>query len=372
LEDGTRQTLTRYWPITTVIVAAVIVFAVVYVLRSIVFPFLIGLAFAYALHPAVDWIEKRVLPRRMRTAGGRVSAIAIVYILVVVVSAAFFYFTISAIMHSLAVMSANSTDYFSAAADALKRYTQSVRQLVPEGLRVQMDNLVATGTDTLLAAARTSIENMVASLQSNVGVLLSLAAIPLFLFYVLKDHEKLMDGLYSGLPNWASSHARAILTIFERNFGRYVRSTLTLGLMVGLGNLAGLLIIRAPMAPLLAVVAGVAEMIPMVGGWLGAIIAVIVMLALAPEKAIWVAAIFAVVQLTENLFLVPRVQSAFFKIHPSITIVLIVVGAYVAGVWGVVLVMPLTATVLGVLKYSREITRPPTEPETCEVPAPTD
>jgi len=93
------------------------------------------------------------------------------------------------------------------------------------------------------------------------------------------------------------------------------------------------------------------------------------MLALAPEKAIWVVAIFGIVQLLENLVLVPRIQSAYFKIHPSLTIVLLVVGAYIAGIWGVVLVMPLTATAIGVLKYSREITQPPKEPEQCELPA---
>ena len=80
------------------------------------------------------------------------------------------------------------------------------------------------------------------------------------------------------------------------------------------------------MTPILAFIAGLTEMVPMVGPWIGGIIAIVVTLALVPEKAIWVIVIFGVVQILENNLLVPKIQSASPSIHPAIAIILLVVG----------------------------------------------
>jgi len=80
---------------------------------------------------------------------------------------------------------------------------------------------------------------------------------------------------------------------------------------------------------------------------------VIVTLALVPEKAIWVALLFVLVQLLENTLLVPRIQGGYLRIHPAIVIVLLVLGAYLAGFWGLILAVPLTATAVEIYKYVR-------------------
>jgi predicted PurR-regulated permease PerM len=80
---------------------------------------------------------------------------------------------------------------------------------------------------------------------------------------------------------------------------------------------------------------------------------VIVTLAIAPEHAIWVALLFLGVQLLENNLLVPRIQGAYLHVHPAIAIVLLVLGAYVAGFWGLVLAIPLAATTMEIYKYIR-------------------
>ncbi len=127
-----------------------------------------------------------------------------------------------------------------------------------------------------------------------------------------------------------------------------------LGFFVGYLVLVGLLILRVDFAPALAALAGVTELIPILGPWVGGAAAVIVTLAVAPDKAIWVALLFFIVQLLENNLLVPRIQGSYLHIHPALILVLLVVGAYVAGFWGIVLSVPLTATVIEIYKYVRQ------------------
>ncbi len=117
------------------------------------------------------------------------------------------------------------------------------------------------------------------------------------------------------------------------------------------GLFVGLLLLGVPFAPVLAVLAGVTELIPTLGPWIGGGVAVIVTLAVAPEKTLWVAILYLSIQLVENNLLVPRIQSAYLHIHPAIMIVLLVLGAYIAGFWGLLLVAPLTATAVEICKY---------------------
>jgi predicted PurR-regulated permease PerM len=60
-----------------------------------------------------------------------------------------------------------------------------------------------------------------------------------------------------------------------------------------------------------------------------------------------------VVQLLENNLLVPRIQGHYLRIHPAVALFLLVVGAYVAGFWGIVLIVPLAATTVEIYRYLR-------------------
>jgi predicted PurR-regulated permease PerM len=74
----------------------------------------------------------------------------------------------------------------------------------------------------------------------------------------------------------------------------------------------------------------------------------------APDKVVWVILLFLAIQLLENYLLVPRIQGGYLRIHPAVLIALLVIGAYIAGFWGLLLAAPLTATVVEIYKYVRQ------------------
>jgi predicted PurR-regulated permease PerM len=191
-------------------------------------------------------------------------------------------------------------------------------------------------------------------ISGTVGALLGFAALPLFLFYIIKDYSPITPNIYSFIPEWTIEHTRNITSILDKVLGGYIKATLVLGGIVAVMSFIGLSILRVPYAPALAFFAGITEMIPTIGPWIGGGLAFLVTLSTAPEKAILVVVLFIGVQLVENNLLVPRIQGGYMRIHPAAVLMLLVLGAHIAGIWGIIISIPIAATVARIVQYIRD------------------
>jgi predicted PurR-regulated permease PerM len=193
--------------------------------------------------------------------------------------------------------------------------------------------------------------------QASAGMILGFAIMPIFIFFILKDWDRLRDKFYTALPLWMRTHTKNIFSILQNVVGRYIRGQLLLGLAVGLCAYLLLFFMKIEFALPLAVFAAVTELVPMIGPWLGGGLGVLVTLATAPEKFIWVALGYLLIQLLENNLLVPRIQGSQMEIHPAFIIMLSVLGAHFAGILGFVIVLPLTMAIMKIFKYLWNSTR---------------
>jgi len=266
----------------------------------------------------------------------------------------FSYFIVTAIIDAFRVLLENAPQYISRGLLTLQQWAEGLRQQLPPEMRQQIDELMLEAGAALGNFIRDAFTRGISFIPGTFSLLLGFGALPIFLFYILKDSEKLSKSFYAALSPWVAEHTKNIVTIIERVLGRYIRAQLMLGLVVAYFVFIGLLILGlSSVAPALAAFAGITELIPILGPWIGGAAAVIVTLAIAPEKVIWVALLFLVVQLLENNLLVPRIQGGYLRIHPAILVVLLVLGAYIAGFWGILLIAPLTATIVEIYKYVR-------------------
>jgi predicted PurR-regulated permease PerM len=122
--------------------------------------------------------------------------------------------------------------------------------------------------------------------------------------------------------------------------GDWLRGQLILGLIIGTLTLIGLLAFKVEFAVVLALIAGLTELIPIIGPFIGAIPAVIVAFSQDPVLALIVMGLYIVIQQLENNLIVPRVMSKATGLNPVIVIVSILVGGKVAGITGVILAVP--------------------------------
>jgi predicted PurR-regulated permease PerM len=264
------------------------------------------------------------------------------------------YFLISAVVNAFYVLVNYAPQFIARGLWELEQFAKLFQQQFPLEVQQQVyDFMLEIGT-AVGTAVKGILLTGVSFIPTTFGLIFGFAALPVFLFYILKDSEKLKNGFYSAFSPPVAEHTRNISSIIEVVLGRYIRAQLVLGFVVAYLVFIGLLILGIELAPVLAAFAGFTELIPILGPWIGGITAVIVTLAIAPEKAIWVAILFLAVQLFENTLLVPRVQGGYMRIHPAIVIVLLVLGAKFAGFWGLILAVPFTAVVVEIYKYVRQ------------------
>ncbi len=343
----------RYWRLILFILGVIIVFWLLYVLRTVLFPFVISLVLAYLLLPVVSWIEKKLPWRGRWQQTKRVSLIILIFIVILGLVGFLSYFVVTAVVNAFLVLVENAPEYITGGLLRLQEWAEIFRRQFPPEMQVQVGQFLLDAGVVLGNAIQDIFARGVSFIPTTFGLIFGFVSLPIFLFYIMKDWEKLSTGFYSGLPPLVIEHVKGVSSIIEKVLGRYIRAQVMLGLVVGFFVFIGLLVLKIPFAPALAAFAGLTEFIPILGPWIGGIAGVIVALALVPGKAIWVALLYLIVQLLENGLLVPRIQGGYLRIHPAILVVLLVLGAYLAGFWGILLAAPLTATIVELYKYAQ-------------------
>ena len=184
--------------------------------------------------------------------------------------------------------------------------------------------------------------------------------IPIWAFYILRDRVRLTDQLQNSLPASWRDEVWSVLSIIERVFGRWIRAQLLLGVIVGLMTYAGLVALGLVIderflqfAILLAVIAGVLELLPIIGPIISMIPTLLVALITDDPvvAAIAVLVLYLVVQQLENNVLVPIIQGDAVELHPSLVIFALIIGGSIAGLLGAILAIPITAAAMQVYRY---------------------
>lgn len=130
-----------------------------------------------------------------------------------------------------------------------------------------------------------------------------------------------------------------------QKIGRFVVGNIVTSLVCSAVTLMALVGIGVPFAVPLAVWAGLADLVPVVGAYLGAAPAVIVALFLSPTEGLITLAFFLVYQQIENYVIVPRVMRNAVDLSPAAVIISTLAGALLAGFAGALLALPVAATI---------------------------
>src|ERR671914_1850991 len=329
----------------------IILLFIIYRLAGVLFPFAIGGVLAYMLFPIVRVLE-RVMPwQERRPALSRVIGIAIVVVGALGVIAGSLALIIPQIVNEATKFIADLPEFFQAAQATIGQLNRQYTERIPEGIKQNIEQGLANAANILIGSVQDAFLRVAGFITNSFSLLISLSIIPIFLFYLLKDQQTLSDGIYAPLPSTIRPHLRNVASIINQIIGSYIRGQLLLGVVVGMLLALGLFLLGVPFPLLLGIVAGLTELVPIIGPWIGGAVGVLVTLATAPEKVIWVILLYLGIQVLENSFLVPRIQGNALDLHPIAMMVVIVIGSHLFGLWGVILGPLLAAVAKGVIKY---------------------
>jgi len=165
-------------------------------------------------------------------------------------------------------------------------------------------------------------------------------------FYMTVQEKGTKKFFAALIPDDHKEYVMSFVERIEYKMGRWLQGQMLLMFLVFGLDYLGLLAIGAPYALILALIAGILEIIPYIGPIISAVIAVTVSFLHGPVTGLFVLALFTAVQQLEGYVLTPLVMRKAVGLNPVVVIVALLVGAKLAGVIGVIVSVPI-ATVIG-------------------------
>ncbi|MGI8689910.1 MAG: AI-2E family transporter [Thermomicrobiales bacterium] len=315
---------------------------------DLLFLLLIGILLATAIDP---------LARRLRGMGfNRPASILSVYLLIFALFGGLIAFIIPPIV-------AQATDF----ATNLPRVADHLEQRYAGSDAAWIRNAASAGATKLRQLSDnppdvTGVlkEQAVNVVSSVFGALLSIVTVLLISFYWLSERALIRRALLGFVPIQRRTRVNDIWTHIETKLGLWFRAQLILCGIIGAACAVGYGVLGLEYWPLLALIAGATEIIPILGPWIGGIPAVLVALTDGPVKALIVAVFIIVLQQIEGNILVPRIQGDAIGLSPLTVILAILAGAKLAGPVGGILAVPISA-IIQVLVHDLLIARETTE-----------
>ena len=180
-------------------------------------------------------------------------------------------------------------------------------------------------------------------------VLLVLILAPIFAFYLLIDLPRLKRTAVSLIPAGARPEVLLVGRRINAAVGGFFRGQLVVAFIVGVMCSIGLRIIDLPFWLLIGMVAGLFNIIPLVGPYIGGIPALVIALTTRePITAVWVVVIMVAAQQIDNHFISPLVIHRVVKLHPVLVMLALLLGGTLGGFFGLLVAVP-TAAVIKIL-----------------------
>jgi predicted PurR-regulated permease PerM len=238
--------------------------------------------------------------------------------------------------------------------DALERADVWASELEPE--------VAATIAAAAVGAARAAIHGTL-SLDEDAVVSAGVAAAELLIglgtalalaFFWLNERARLQRYVLSFVPEPDRAGAREAWNAVTARLGLWTRGQLILMLAMGVSTGIAYSLLGVPAALLLAVIAGVTEIIPIVGPLLGAIPAIAVAATVSTELAVVVGLVYVAIQIVEGLVLVPYVMRNGVGLSLFLILTSVMIGAAAGGIVGALVAVPLAATLEIVIERFQE------------------
>lgn len=188
-------------------------------------------------------------------------------------------------------------------------------------------------------------KNAVDNLMIFSNNIISLAIVPILIYYFLCDGNKIYNKVLLILPTEKRGITKKILNDIDRVLTRYIASQLLLSGLIGLLTFILLLIFKVKFPLWISILNAILNIIPYFGPVFGAIPAIIVALLDTPIKGLWISLGMLVIQQIEGNILSPKITGDSTDMHPMVIIILLLIGDKFGGFIGMILVIPIAVII---------------------------
>jgi predicted PurR-regulated permease PerM len=331
-EHSDPRSLIRYACVSLVITIALM--WALYLVRSQLLLLYVAGLFATGLAPLVRMIERqRILPIGTKRLP-RAAAILVIY---------------GAVLGTIAGIGV-------AVVPPMVRQSQEFWKALPQLIDQGQAHLVSWGLISADASYKELLEKVptgsgdvvtmiLATLWGFVGGIFGFVTMLLLTFYLLVDSQSLFDAFVRLFPRRRRQKVAQVSALVTIKVSAWLGGQMLLGAIIGVTTAIALAAMGVPYFFVLALIAGIGEMIPMVGPLLSAIPAIAVAFTVSPGLALGVAVFFIAQQMLENNVLVPKVMGETVGLNAVTVIASLVIGTELLGFVGALLAVPTTAII---------------------------
>jgi len=322
----------------------------VWVARDLVLLVGYSVLLAYALLPIVAAIERPLRTRGPRIPRGVAAAVVMLGLV-----------TIVGWLLALAVprVASQAARFASGAPEAMTQFARDMHVYgAAHGIGAWLDPAI----EDLQANVSGVSQNLAGTLAGwagkglgGIGQVLELALLPFLAFYLLAESTAVQVSALRFVPEGAHSEVVRLGGAVDRALRSYVRGQAIVCLVMGVTVGATLALLGSPLALLLGLLVGFAEVIPYLGFLVASIAIALAGLSVSPLHALAGVVAYVVINWVVGAFVTPRVMGRYLKMHPFIVTVSILAGIQVFGPAGALLGLPGAAMIQAVIG---EVTAP--------------
>lgn len=343
LFEKLRQSKLFFWSAELLVIATLIfvsskinfIFTPIGTFFSTLFaPVLVAGFLYYILNPIVNLL--------MKTKMKRIFAILIVFLLLIIALVLLLVSVIPSLISQLSSLASNMPDVF-------KSVEAWVYQMAE--LPIFKDFDLTKYIEQLDISYGNIIQQFISGLSSSLGSIVSTVAsttiiivtAPFILFYMLKDGDRMVPGIKRFLPKKRQNDIVELLGKLNKTLSSYISGQAIECLFVATFTVIGYSLIGVRYAFLFGVIAGITNLIPYLGPYIGLAPAVFVTVFDEPFKALLCCLVVLIVQQIDGNIIYPNVIGKSLQIHPLTIILILLVAGNIAGLLGIFLAVPFYA-----------------------------
>lgn len=348
----TKQSVFQRWLLNNKIISSMLIIllllAIIYMFDKVNFifepivalfsavgaPIIIAGVFYYLLNPIVDWAERRYKMSRVAT----ITVQFLVLLVLIVWGLAVF---IPWLSDQIVGLINHWPEYWRALVKMIDQLTADKSFADVNKWFNQTNSDISKWVQNYSAEyAKKGIHGVSSVVGTLTSAIITIVTFPLILFYLLKDGHQMPNYMAKFLPPKARGSFLDTIGEINKQISNYIRGQLSVAFAVMVMFAIGYTIIGLPYGWLIAISAGLLNLIPFLGSFLAMVPAVVVGLFVSPMMLVYVFIVFMIEQTLEGKVIAPKLLGNSLKVHPVTVVVILLSAGNIFGLAGVVFGIP--------------------------------
>ena len=331
----------KVWGIALVVFVALLV-----LLKSILLPFVAGMAIAYLLDPVCDRLEAMGVSRTIAT-----SIVTAIFALVVIL---LLLLIVPLVIQQVIAFLGSLPDFIARTQDRLLPYYMQLQQQFDLPAVTELGEIARTRIGTALAWLAGLLEGLITQGLAIANLLSLIFITPVVAFYLLRDWDRLVARVDDLLPRDHAEVMRQLAKQANESLAGFARGQSMVCVLLGAFYAVALTLVGLPFGAIVGLVAGLLTFIPYVGCLTGFVVSMAIAVGQFDNwgSIALVAVIFVVGQVIEGNFLTPKLVGDRVGLHPVWIIFALLAGGALFGFLGLLLAVPVAALIGVLVRFS--------------------